>query len=269
MARKVCLSTGLVLAITMTLIASAAPIVAPNDPYRVDMQSAFATPGGTFPLGADQLGRCLLSRTIYGARASLGVTFLVMIITSFIGTAVGTMAGLFAGKWPDKLLSALCEVVLAFPGIILSLVILGIFGPGIVNLMLAITLVNWAGYARLVRSLVISVKNADYIKSAIVSGASPRGIITRHILPNIAGTASTILVTNMGATILQIAGLSFLGLGAQPPTAEWGMMINEARMYLSNAPLLMLIPLIAVSLSVLSFHLIGDALKDIHDSQRI
>jgi len=269
MGRKVTLAIGLILAATILLLALTAPIVAPNDPYAISLHNAFASPCGEFPLGADQLGRCLLSRALYGARISLGVMFLALGLTALIGTVVGTISGLFAGRWPDKALSALCEVVLAFPGIILALVLLGLFGPGVRNLTLAIALGGWAGYARLVRSLVIRVKNADYIKAAIVSGTRPRSMIWRHVLPNIAGGASTILVTSMGAIILQIAGLSFLGLGAPPPAAEWGMMINEARLYLSGAPRLMLVPLVAVSLSVLSFQLIGDALRDKNDAQRM
>jgi len=269
MTRQPLLLVGLIISAALVLASLFAPVIAPNDPYRVDMRSALQSSSAGFPLGTDQLGRCVLSRLLYGARVSLGIAFLVTVITFLIGTAVGTLSGLFAGKLADKLLTALCEVILAFPGIILALVISGTLGPGVFNMMVAIALVSWAGFSRLVRSLVISVKDADYIKAARVSGTGGAKIVTRHILPNIAGAILTVLVTNLGSAILQIAGLSFLGLGAQPPAAEWGMMINDARIYISSAPTLILYPVAAVSFAVLGFHLIGDGLKDKSDSREV
>jgi len=269
MRKRPLLITGLVISAALVLASILAPAIAPNEPYRVDMRNALQTSSADFPLGTDQLGRCVLSRLMFGARTSLGVAFMVTVVTFFIGTAVGTLSGLFAGKLPDKLLTAFCEVVLAFPGIILALVISGTLGPGVFNMMLAIALVSWAGFARVVRSLAISVKDAEYMKAAKASGTRGIKLVTRHVLPNIAGAILTILVTSLGNTILQIAGLSFLGLGAAPPAAEWGMMINDARIYISSTPSLILYPVAAVSIAVLGFHLIGDGLKDMSDSREV
>ncbi len=253
---------GAAIAALLILAAIFAPLIAPNDPVAVNMVRALEGSSAEFPLGTDQLGRCVLSRLLYGARTSLGVTCLVLAITIFIGTVIGAVSGLFAGKWPDKLLTAFCEVVLAFPGLILALVISGLLGPGIFNVMLAIALVSWAKYARVVRSLVISVRSADYIKAARVSGTSGLHMMTRHILPNIGGTIGTIVVTDIGSTILRFAGLSFIGLGAQAPEPEWGMMINEARLFMARCPNLIIYPVIAVTISVFAFQLISDGLRD-------
>ena len=269
MNKKPLLIVGIIICATLTFSSLLAPIIAPNEPNLVNMRYSLSAPNVEFPMGADQLGRCTLSRLMFGARTSLGMAFLVTVITFLIGTAVGALSGLFAGKLPDKFLTALCEVVLAFPGIILALVISGTLGPGIFNMMLAIALVSWAGFSRVVRSLVISVKDTDYIKAARASGTTGIKIVTRHILPNISGAILTILATNLGNTILQIAGLSFLGLGAQPPYAEWGMMINDARIHIATTPSLILYPVAAVSLAVLGFHLIGDSLKDFSDSREV
>ena len=269
MIKRPLLIIGIIISVALVLTSLFAPVIAPNDPYRVDMRSALQSSSADFPLGTDQLGRCVMSRLLFGARVSLGIAFLVTVITFLIGTAVGTISGLFAGRLADKLLTALCEVILAFPGIILALVISGTLGAGIFNMMAAIALVSWAGFSRLVRSLVINVKDSEYIKSARVSGTSGPKIVMRHILPNIAGAILTVLVTNLGSVILQVAGLSFLGLGAPPPAAEWGMMINDARIYITAMPTLILFPVAAVSIAVLGFHLIGDGLKDMSDSREV
>lgn len=258
---------GACIAAALIVIAIFAPVFAPHDPVAVNMSRMLESGSAEYPLGTDQLGRCVLSRLMYGARTSLGITCLVLAITIFIGTVIGAISGLCAGKWPDKLLTAFCEIILAFPGLILALVISGLLGPGIFNVMLAIALVSWAKYARVVRSLVISVRSADYIKAAKVSGTSSLHMVTRHILPNIGGAIGTIVVTDIGSTILRFAGLSFIGLGAQPPAAEWGMMINEARLYMASCPGLIIYPVIAVTLSVFAFQLIGDGLRDRQDNK--
>ena len=258
---------GLALAAAMILAALFAPFLAPNDPLKVDMKQMLAGSSTAYPLGTDQLGRCVFSRLLYGARTSLSVTCMVLVMTVGIGTVVGTISGLFAERWPDRLLTAVCEVVLAFPGMILALVVSGLLGPGIENIMLAVALVSWAKYARMVRNLVIGIGQMEYIKAARVAGTNRFHLVTWHILPNIAGTVGTVLVTDVGSTILRLAGLSFIGLGAQPPEPEWGMMINEARMYLESAPGLILCPVAAVSLTVLSFHLIGDSIRDRMDTE--
>ncbi|HHU05345.1 MAG TPA: ABC transporter permease [Clostridiales bacterium] len=258
---------GAVLAALLIIAVALAPLIAPNNPTRVNMALAHEGPSEQFPLGTDQLGRCVLSRLLYGGRTSLGVTCLVLLITLLIGTVIGTVSGLFAGRWPDKFLTAVCEVVLAFPGLVLALVISGLLGPGILKVMLAIALVSWAKYARVVRSLVIGIRKADYMKAARVAGASTFRLVTRHILPNIGGALGTLVVTDLGSTILRFAGLSFIGLGAQPPKPEWGMMINDARLHINSNPMLIIYPILAVTLSVLAFHLLSDGLRDRLDSK--
>lgn len=260
-AEKALFYTGVILCAALLIVTLAAPLIAPHDPYALDIKHKLSPPGGAYPLGTDQLGRCLLSRLLYGARTSLGIACLVLVITFVIGTVIGVSSGLFANTMLDRLLSALCEIVLAFPGILLALVMASVLGPGIVNIMLAVALVSWAKYARLVRSLTIGIKNAGYIRAARVSGAGTVQIVTRHILPNMLNTIITVLVSDIGSTILRIAGLSFIGLGAQPPEAEWGMMINEARLHMTSAPHLILFPVAAISVTVLAFHLLGDGLN--------
>ncbi|NLH00954.1 MAG: ABC transporter permease subunit [Clostridiales bacterium] len=256
------MAVGIVLAVLIVSSALCAPLIAPNDPLKVDMAHALQKAGREYPLGTDQLGRCVLSRLLYGARTSLGAACIILLITISIGTVIGTVSGLFAGKLPDKLLTAFCEIVLAFPGLILALVISGLLEPGIFNIILALGLVSWARYARVVRSLVISIREADYMKAAKVSGTDGLHLVSRHIIPNISGAIGTIVVTDIGSTILRFAGLSFIGLGAQAPSPEWGMMINEARLYMDKMPSLIIYPILAVTLSVLAFQLIGDGLRD-------
>ena len=269
MSKRPLLLIGIVICSVLILMSVFAPMLAPNNPNTVSMANAAEGSTGQFPLGTDQLGRCTLSRLIYGSRVSLGTALLVTVVSSAIGITVGVVSGLYAGRVADKLLTVVCEVMLAFPGIILALVIAGTLGPGIVNMMLAISLVNWAGFARIVRSLVIGVKDEEYIKAARASGTRGIRLAVRHILPNISGAAATVIATNLGNVILQIAALSFLGLGAEFPTAEWGMMVSDARMHAAAMPSLMVYPVAAVSIAVLGFHLIGDGLKDISDSMEV
>ena len=258
---KILFHIGIVFCIVLLFATVAAPIIAPNDPYKLDIKTKLSPSSAEFPLGTDHLGRCLYSRLLYGARTSLGMACLVLIVTFAIGLVVGIASGLFADRFIDKALTALCEIVLAFPGILLALVIASVLGPGIMNIMLAIALVSWAKYARLVRTLTIGIKNADFIRAAKVSGTTPFMIVVRHILPNMLNTIITVLVSDIGSTILRVAGLSFIGLGAQPPEAEWGMMINEARIYITSTPRLILYPVLAVSITVLTFNLLGDGLQ--------
>jgi peptide/nickel transport system permease protein len=251
------------------MLAIFAPIIAPNDPNKIDVKNSFLESSEEFPLGTDQLGRCIYSRLLFGARTSLTVTCLVLMVTITIGTVIGTISGIFSGRLIDKMLTALCEILLAFPGILFALVVAGMLGPGIFNIMLAIALISWAKYARVIRGLVIGVKNADYIKAARVSGTNNFHLITWHILPNIKNTIGTIIVTDIGSTILTISGLSFIGLGAQATEAEWGMMINEARIYIDKAPQMILYPVITIVICVLAFNLIGDSLGSYEELEGI
>ncbi|KNZ41129.1 ABC transporter permease [Acetobacterium bakii] len=258
--KKIQLIVGILLASIMIVLAIFAPILAPNDPNKIDVMNSLNQSSSEFPLGTDQLGRCIFSRLLYGARTSLTVTAMVLVVTITIGTLVGTLSGIFSDRLIDKLFTALCEVLLAFPGILFALVIAGMLGPGVLNIMIAIAIVSWAKYARVIRGLVIGTKNADYVKAARVAGTNHLHMITWHILPNIKNTIGTLIVTDIGSTILTISGLSFIGLGAQASEAEWGMMINEARMYIIKSPQMILYPIVTIIIVVLAFNLIGDAL---------
>lgn len=249
------------LVISIILICLSAKFIAPNDPLKVDMTNMFLKSSSQFPLGTDQLGRCILSRILYGGQTSITIALLSLFLTVTIGSAIGILAGIFP-KTLDKPLMGICEITLAFPGILLAIVMVGFLGPSLVNVMIAISVVSWAKYARTSRNLVLSIKESGYIKAAKVCGTSKVNIILRHIIPNITSTILTIMITDIGSTILRLATLSFIGLGAQHPTPEWGLMINEARSYIDYAPNMIIYPILAILITVIAFNLIGDRLRD-------
>ena len=255
------LKLGILIATLIILVSILAPIISPNNPEKVDMANIFLESSKKFPLGTDQLGRCILSRILYGARISIVISILSLGLTVIIGVSIGIIAASFS-KIIDKILMGACEIVLAFPGILLAIVMVGFLGPSITNVMIAIAFVSWAKYARVTRSLVLSVKEAEFVKAAKVCGASKFKLILRHILPNITSTLLTITITDIGSTILRLATLSFIGLGAQHPTPEWGIMINEARSYIDYSPNMIIYPIIAIFITVMSFNLIGDGLRE-------
>jgi len=248
----------------LILAAVAAPLIAPYDPLAIDVTNSLASPGWQHPLGTDHLGRDTLSRLLFGARTSLGAAGIVVAIVTVVGIVVGTVAGFFGG-WIDEIIMRLIDILLAFPSFILALVIAGILGPGLGNVILAMVLVRWAGFARIVRSIVLSLRQRQYIEAARSVGATNCRIMTRHLLPNVLGPTIVLTTLDLGNTILGISGLSFIGLGAQLPQPEWGAMLNYARVYIQKAPLLMVFPGIAIILAVSSANLLGDAFRDILD----
>lgn len=241
-----------------------APFIAPNDPNLLDIRHKLEPPSGQFPLGTDHLGRCILSRLIYAIPYSLGTAFLVMLITVGIGTLVGVFAG-YKGGIVDSIFMRLCDIFLAFPNLILILAIVGMLGPGLINVLIAASLVQWVWYARMVRGMVLGVKKQNYILAARVSGTPAWSIVCQHILPNIAPQIVVLATLDIGWVILSISGLSFLGLGIQPPTPEWGTMLNDGRQYLRSNPMLMIYPGTMILLVVVAFNLLGDALRDALD----
>ncbi len=245
-----------------------APVLAPNDPVKVDLNQRLIEPGDQFMMGTDHLGRCMLSRVIYGVRISLSTSFAVLIIIMTVGVAVGTLAG-FAGGRIDSIVVSVIDVLLAFPGLILALAIAGMLGPGITNVMIALAAVHWVGYARIIRGMVASIKEKEYVIAARAGGAKRLSIVLRHILPNIVSPVIVLATLDMGSIILIISGLSFLGLGAQPPTPEWGSMLNDGRPYMQIAPWLMIFPGLAIFFSVLAFNLMGDGLRDSFDPRSV
>lgn len=255
---------GLVLLSVFTLAAVAAPLLAPHDPAAVDVVRKLAPPSTEFPLGTDHLGRDVLSRLLYGARISLGATVLAAFAIAATGLVLGTAAG-FVGGVVDAVISRVIDVLLAFPGLLLALALTGVLGPNLRNLLFAVIVVSWAGYARVVRGAVLAERERSYVEAARATGASSSRIIVRHLLPNIVAPIVVLTTLDMAAILLGISALSFLGLGVQPPTAEWGAMLAEARPYLSRAPNLMLFPGLTIFLAALAFNLVGDGLRDALD----
>lgn len=257
------LAGGVVVALCC-LAAAAAPVLAPYDPLAVEPAARLAAPSWQHPLGTDALGRDLLSRLLHGARWSLGTALFAASLIMLIGVLVGSVAGYVGGR-TDQALMRTADVVLAFPGLIAALAIAGALGPGIRNVLLGLVAVWWADYARIVRGIVLGVRELDYVAAARAVGASEARIVVRHVLPQVLPPVAVLITLEFGTIILALAGLNFLGLGVQPPTPEWGAMINQGRPHLLTAPHLMLYPGLAISLVVLGFNLMGDGLRDALD----
>ena len=249
------------------LIAILAPIIATHDPYESNMTNVLQMPSGEHILGTDKLGRDTFSRIIYGTQTSLFMTICLVILTATIGSLVGILSGYFGGK-VEIVLMRLADIMLSFPGVILAIAIAGILGGSIINTIFALVIVSWAKYARLVRSLVIRLRNNDFIIAAKVNGTTTINILGRHILPNILPMIVITGAMDIGTMMMEIAGLSFLGFGAQPPTPEWGLMLNEGRQYIQTAPWLMIYPGLAIFIVVAIFNLWGDSLRDILDPRQ-
>ncbi len=259
---------GFVLVFLMIFSALLAPVLAPHDPEPVSLSQRLLPPGGDFPLGTDALGRCLFSRILFGARVTLQYSLAILGVILFIGIPLGLLAG-YRGGFLDSVIMRLADIVLAFPNLILALVMVGILGPGLFNVMLALALVSWVGYARVVRGLVLSLKEKEFVSAARVCGTPARALLLRHILPNIIPPVVILATLDLGKLILAISTLSFLGLGAQPPTPEWGAMINEARPFMQTVPRLMVAPGAAIAIAVLGFNLLGDGLRDALDPRSL
>ncbi|HET7488147.1 MAG TPA: nickel transporter permease [Acidimicrobiales bacterium] len=255
---------GLAIVTLLVLSALFAPVLAPHDPNAVDVTRRFAAPSREFPLGTDNLGRDVLSRLLYGGRLSIGATLVATFAVSCIGILVGMVAGYALGV-ADAVCSRLIEVLLALPPFLLALAVTGVLGPGLRNVVLSVVLVWWAGYARLVRGFVMAETGRGYVEAARAIGAPSRRVLARHVLPNIMAPLVVLTTLDMGAVLLGLSSLSFLGLGVRPPTAEWGSMLAEGKTYLGPAPNMMLYPGIAIFLMVLGFNLLGDGLRDALD----
>jgi peptide/nickel transport system permease protein/nickel transport system permease protein len=255
---------GLLIIVFNIFLAIFAPSIAPHDPNDVSLERKLMLPDAEYPLGTDHLGRCMLSRLIYGARVSLGAAFAVMSVTLAISTVVGAVSG-YAGGRVDAIIMRICDIFLAFPSLILALALVGVMGPGLPNVVLAMALSQWAWYARMIRGMVLSLKERNYVLAAKVAGTSQSMIIAKHVLPNILPQIAVLATLDVGWVILHIAGMSFLGLGIQPPTPEWGAMINDGRQFLRGYPSLMAYPGFMILSVVMAFNLLGDALRDMID----
>ena len=256
-----------ILALAVVGVAVFAPWVAPKDPLEAVMMDSLKAPCAEYPLGADKLGRDILSRVIFGTRTSL-VSTLILVATIFVvGTILGIIAGYFGG-WIDQVIMRIADMMISFPGMILAIAIAGMLGPSLQNGVIAITAVSWTKYARLARSMVLKVKRNLYVEAAIVNGTGTLKILWKHILPNMLTTMTVTAAADMGTMILELASLSFLGFGAVAPTPEWGLMLNEGRTYMAKAPWLMIAPGIAIVIVVIIFNMLGDSIRDILDPRQ-
>lgn len=256
--------TGFLIVGVLAVVAITAPWLAPHDPTAV--QPALRLAGSSFehPLGTDALGRDLLSRLLAGARWSLGTAALATVSVVVIGVIVGLVAGYYGGVI-DAIAMRIVDALLAFPTLLLTLAIVGTIGPGLRGVFLGLVAVAWADYARVVRGSVLAVREREYVEAARAAGATDRRLLVRHVLPGVLSPVMVLATLEMGQLVLALSGLSFLGLGAQPPTPEWGAMLNDGRTYFLTTPGLMLYPGIAISLAVLGLNLLGDGLRDVLD----
>ena len=259
---------GLIFLLFLALTAVFAPVITGADPIAIDPANKYRPLDGEFLLGADNLGRSIWARVVYGARISLSLAGLAMVAILAIGVSVGAIAGV-SGGWVDNTLMRLVDILLAFPSLILALAIAGMLGPSLGNILIALVAVGWVNYARITRGLVLSIKERDYVEAARALGVSPAAIAVRHILPNIISPLVVLASLDMGNLLLSISTLSFLGLGAPAPTPEWGRMLDDARPFIQTQPQLMIFPGLAVFLTVLAFNLVGDGLRDALDPRQI
>ncbi len=258
-------SAGVVLVCVFVLCALFAPWLAPQDPAHIDLPSRLQPPSSVHWFGTDELGRDIFSRVIFGARISMLVGVSVVAGSLLLGTLIGALAGYYGGHL-DKFVNVIVmNAFLSFPGILLAIAFVAFLGPGIFNLILALVVGGWVGYARLVRAQVLAAREREYVEAARALGASDLRIVVRHILPNIMQPVIVQAAIGMAGAVLAEATMSFLGLGVPPPTASWGSMLNDGRSHLFDSPHLVLFPAAAVMLAVLSFNFIGDALRDYLD----
>jgi peptide/nickel transport system permease protein len=259
---------GAALTLALIVCAAASPWLAPHSPQAMSLTEELAQPSSAHPLGQDKFGRDVLSRIIYGARVSLLVGTLTVLVSLSVGAALGCAAG-YAGGLVDELFLRVVDIFLAFPGILLALALMAVMGPSLSNVIIALCLVGWVGYARLARAQVLTLKERDFVVAARASGATNTRIIFRHILPNVVAPLSVQATFGMGAAITAEAALSFLGLGVQAPTPSWGSMLNEGRQFLLIAPHLTTFPGLAIMLVVLGFNFLGDGLRDWLDPRKV
>ena len=255
---------GLFLVASLLIVGLVAPWLPLDDPTDINLPDRLHPPSAEYLLGTDHLGRDTFSRIVHGARMTLVAAAATLALSMTIALAVGILSG-YNGGWTDTALMGVVDLLLAFPSLILALAVAGALGPGLFNVLLAAGAVWWVGHARIIRGITLGARQTEYVIAARAVGAGNMRIIFRHIAPNILGPIVVIASLDVGWIILGIAGLNFLGLGAQPPTPEWGAMLNDARQHLQTAPRLLLLPGAAIFLAVLGFNLLGDGLRDLLD----
>jgi peptide/nickel transport system permease protein len=262
--RQPAIAVGVAVMVIFVLAALLAPLAAPYNPLTQNIQVSLKPPSASHPFGTDKLGRDILSRILYGARISLFVGLSVVLLSATVGTLLGVLAG-YLGGWADEALMRITDIFFAFPALILAMAIAGALGPSLQNALIAISAVTWPVYARLLRGQVLALKEREFVLAAKTVGVPEWQIILRHLLPNMLAPLLVQASFDMGGAITSVAGLSFIGFGAQPPTPEWGVMISDARTYMATAWWMGSFPAVAIMLVVGSFNLLGDGLRDLLD----
>lgn len=255
---------GAAIVLIVVIAAIVGPIAAPFDPSAQELPLRLAGPTGLHWFGLDELGRDIFTRVLYGARISLLVGIVVVSVSSTVGITLGAIAGYFGGR-VDETISRVIDILLAFPGLLLAIALVAVLGPSLTNVVLALTLIGWVGYARLVRGQVLRARELEFVQAARALGATTPRILLRHVIPTTLPAVTVQATLGMGAAILNEASLSFLGLGVQPPTPSWGTMLNYGRGHLLDAPHLTIFPGVAIAILVLGFNFLGDGLRDALD----
>lgn len=254
-----------VLAALLVLAAVFAPQLSRGvNPIKGSLKESIMPPGAGHPFGTDKMGRDIFVRVLYGARASLSSTFILVAVVFVFGSFLGILAGYFGG-WVDAVIMRVADMMIAFPGLVLAIAVAGILGASTRNAIIAIAVVTWPKYARLARSLVMKIRNTDFVAAATVTGSSTPYMLWKYMLPNTITTLVITAATDIGGMMMELAALSFLGFGTQPPTPEWGSMLNEGRNFMQSAPWLMIYPGLAIFVTVVIFNMLGDGLRDILD----
>lgn len=238
--------------------------LAPYDPYAQDLSQSMQAPSAVHLMGTDRYGRDMFSRVLVGAQTSIASTLILVAIISVVGTVIGTLCGYYGGA-VDSVVMRISDICLAFPGLVFALAVAALLGGGVSNAVIALAVISWPKYSRVARSQTLALKNGPFIAAARLSGASSAQMILRHILPNILGPILVTAMLDIGTMMMELAGLSFLGLGAQPPTAEWGNMMSSGRSMLQTYPWLVLSPGAAIFITVVLFNLLGDTVRDFMD----
>lgn len=259
---------SLIILSSLLILGVVAPFIAPHDPLAQDIINKYAPVSKAYPFGTDNLGRCILSRLLFGIRSTVYLSLLTMICTLFIGILAGIIAGYYQGII-DEIVMRICDVMLSFPSQVMILAIVGILGVGIENVIIANIVIKWAWYARMIRGIVIKYRNTGFMRYSRVIGSKHSYVMFKHLFPNIVAEIIILATLDMGWVIISISTLSFLGLGVQPPTPEWGAMLAESKKVMLTNPIQMLPPGLSILITVACFNLLGDSLRDVLDPKEV
>jgi len=261
------LQAGAAIVIVIAVLAVAGPVLTPADPSAQDLALRLAGPTLAHPFGLDELGRDVLARVLAGARISFLVGLVVVSVSALVGTLLGAMAGYFGG-WIDDVISRVVDTLMAFPGLLLAIALVAVLGPSLANVLFALTMIGWVGYARLVRGQVLRAREFEYVQAARALGATTPRLLLRHVVPTAIPAIVVQATLGMAGAVISEAALSFLGLGVQPPTPSWGTMLSGGRVHMLDAPHLTIFPGLAIALLVLGFNFLGDGLRDLTDPRQ-